>query len=130
MFDAADATQASTPVPFPLVDEPPPRRFGNKGDPYIRAMTPEERSSFIYLRQRYGAAMARRLIQFKRENPGTALPRQLPRRRVVVVEKTVGGWFVGLTSGNSVRIIIDGAVHDLTIREAGEIKAALARIAA
>jgi hypothetical protein len=62
MLDTADLFPDSAPVQFSLIDEPPPTRIGNKGDPFIQSMTREERSSYSYLRQRHGAVIACRLI--------------------------------------------------------------------
>jgi hypothetical protein len=131
MLDTADIHQDPASTSFPLIEEPPPTRMGNKGDPFIASLTREEHASYCYLRQRHGAATARRLIQWRRENPDAAPPRGVRCARLVVADKIVGGdWLVGLTSGDRVRVVLDGTAHDLTIGEAAEIQAALARLAA
>lgn len=131
MLETADLFQESAPVPFSLIDEPPPTLMGNKGDPFIQSMTQAERNSYLYLRHRHGATTARRLIQFKREHPGAALPRNIrPSPAGVAAKSFSGGWFVGLTNGDRVRVVLDGTTHDLSIQEAAEFQAALARIAA
>jgi hypothetical protein len=131
MLDMTDFKSNREPIPFALDNEPPPTQFGNMGDPFIRSMTDKERGTFRYLRHRHGAATARRLVQFRRENPGVAFPRVVRRSYPVTAEKIfVDGWFIGLTSNDRVRIVLDGVVHDLTVSQAGEVGAALARIAA
>ena len=130
MLDVTDVQTDRETLPFSLETEPPPTRFGNKGDPFLKSLTREERSSFMYLRQRYGAAMARRLLQFKRENPGAALPRLKWSYPDAAAKVSIGDWFVGLSSGERVRIVLNGAAHDLTLKQAEELRAALGRIAA
>ncbi len=131
MLDMTDIKSNHEPIPFALDNKPPPTQFGNAGDPFIKSMTDKERGSFLYLRQRHGAATARRLVQFKRENPGVALPRLVRRSYPVTADKIfVDGWFIGLASNDRVRIVLDGVVHDLTVSQAGEVGAALVRIAA
>jgi hypothetical protein len=130
MLDMAEVQTEGETLPFSLETEPPPTRFGSKGDPYLRSLTREERSSYIYLRQRYGSAMARRFLQFKRENPGAALPRLKWSRPDAAARVSIGDWFVGLTSSDRVRIALNGAAHDLTLKQAEELRAALGRIAA
>lgn len=131
MFDTTDVQSDPTIIPFSLDNEPPPTQYGNKGDPFRRSMTRAEHASFTYLSKVHGAAMARRLIQFKREKPDERLPRTIKRGRAVAVAERplVGSWLVGLTSVG-VRVVINGTSHDLSSQEATEIQTALARIAA